>query len=226
MSLNSLSSMMRHAQVLLGRTLVAASANQSIPLQASDLNRITAVDTSSFTCTLAYPGSVDPQPGDTFIFTDAKGMWGLSNVTLTGFRIAGMVQNLLLNVAYAKVTLTYVNSTMGYTLDVGISATGNGVASLDSPAFTGAPTLNGNALISYDSVNRRYKTGSGADVSSLMSPPLTNVVRTNGQVTSWQVGGVTYTVTYDSLNRPLTISDGTVTQVVTWDATGQVSGLR
>lgn len=55
--------------------------------------------------------------------------------------------------------------------------------------------------------------------------PISNIIRTNGLVTGYSVGSVNVTITYDSLSRPVTISDGVRTQTVTYGADGNITAL-
>jgi hypothetical protein len=208
-----------------GRTLVASGAAQTINLVAADLNRNTLLTTSTYAFTLAYPGGLTPQANDRFNFVDTAGTWGTNNVTVTGFTLHGTVQNLVLNLNYGHVVLTYVNPTVGWTVDIGVGVAATSTAPLNAPALTGAATVDGLPVVKYDPTSKQLLTSTGTNVSTLMSPPVSNIVYTAGKITSYQIGAITYTITYDSLGRASTISDGTLTQTLTYNADGTVAGL-
>lgn len=50
--------------------------------------------------------------------------------------------------------------------------------------------------------------------------PISGVVYTNGRITQWVEGGVTYTATYNANGSFNTVSDGTTTRTVTYNGDG------
>jgi YD repeat-containing protein len=55
------------------------------------------------------------------------------------------------------------------------------------------------------------------------SGPITSIVYTNGQITSYVESGVTYTLTYDGSGRVSTVIGGGLTRTVTYNGDGTVA---
>lgn len=221
----SLSSLRKSSTTRPGRTLSTLSAGQTVALVATDLNQSTLLDSNAFAFTVSYPVGLVPSPGDKIIFTDASGTWGTKNVTVTGFTLHGTAQDLVLNMNYARVCLNYVSTAVGWTVESNITATGTAAAPLAAPALTGAATLDGSPMVKYDPLTKQLFSSTNANLSALMSPPVTNLIYTDGMLTSYRIGSTTYTFTYDTANRPASVSDGTTTQTLTYNSDGTIAGI-
>lgn len=61
------------------------------------------------------------------------------------------------------------------------------------------------------------------EINISSNPAITDIVYTNGLVTSFKQDGVTWTVTYDSSNRPQVISNGRTTRTAVYNSDGTVA---
>jgi YD repeat-containing protein len=216
---------MKTSDFFLSPPVLGTTITSSRPLVSQDIGRPTAINTNQGVISLSYPSSYTASAGNTFVFADALGTWATNNVTLTGFQLYGTVQDLTLNLSYGKITLTYVNSTTGWILSADIAPASTAMAPLSAPPLVGAATVDGLPLVKYDPVTKQLLTSTNTNVSSLLAPPLTNIVYTSGLLTSYQIGTTTYTFTYDSFNRPISITDGTSTQTLTYNSDGSIASL-
>ena len=133
------------------------TANTS--LTTADRSATVLADTTTGPISITLPGS--PSVGDSYRLQDAMGTWSTNAVTLVSNKFFGTTQDILLNITYSCVNITYNGAATGWTLlpedisidntalnalfsakanTVDVAAMAAALAPLASPALTGTPT--------------------------------------------------------------------------------------
>ena len=141
------------------------------------------------------------------------------------------------DVALKTADTSVLASSVGYTppaggipstdLSAGVQASlgkADSAAPLNSPAFTGAPTVP-TATVGDNGTNIANTAFVQIAIGNLTGS-IGSVVYTAGRITSYVANGVVYTVTYNpTTGQPVTVSDGTTTKTVSYNANGSFASM-
>lgn len=199
--------------------IVTRTVSTNTTILASDATYIVGVSTSSNPVTINFPSN--PSTGFTFSLVDVSSAWGVNPVTVTGAKISGLSQDLVLDITGVKVTFAYVDATVGWTFMTSSGAQMSAI--LASPAMTGTPTVNSLPVVVFDPAKSAYVVG-GTTITK-MSSPSTIQYDSQGRVKSYTSEGDTYTITYDSGGRVISVTNGSETNTVLYDGANRVIGV-
>lgn len=200
--------------------LISRVVTTNTTLTSTDNRKLLAIDTSAAAVSITLPAS--PVANDFIEFIDPKGTWNVNKVTITGSLVYGSLGNTVtLDISGVKVALVYVNSTIGWCIVNSMGVTTSTGITLNSPAFSGSPTVNNNPILSYDSSTSTYLVN-GSKISKMASPA-TFTYDVYGKISSYATEGDTYTLSYNLFGNLTSVSNGVETNNLIYNqATGRL----
>jgi YD repeat-containing protein len=216
---NKISSSITGAEIpLVNPYLISRIISSNSTLSSADNRKLLAIDTSSAPISITLPSA--PVANDYVEFIDPKGTWAVNKVTISGSIIYGSLGNSVsLDISSVKVAFVYVNSTIGWCI---VNSNGVNTADiiLNSPNFTGTPTVNNKPILTYEASSSSYMVN-GLKISKMASPS-TFSYDVYGKVSSYTTEGETYTLTYDMFGNLVSITNGVETNTMVYN---QATGL-
>lgn len=199
--------------------LISRVVSSNTTLTITDNKKLLAIDTAAAPVSITLPAN--PSANDYIEFIDPKGSWNVNKVTITGHLIYGSLGNSVsLDISGVKVAFVYVNATIGWCIVNSTGVTSADVI-LNSPNFTGTPSVNNKPILTYDTTSASYMVN-GLKISK-MSSPSTFSYDVYGKVSSYSCEGDTYTLTYDMFGNLVSITNGVETNTMIYNnATGRL----
>lgn len=201
-------------------TSIAKVVATNTTITTTDKNTLIGVNTTANPITITLPTT--PTANFYFELIDSNGTWNTNKVTITGGKILGQTQNIMLDITGVRVGFCYVDATTGWVVmnEVGV-AVGN--VNTVSPSFTGTPTVNTLPVVSFNPLTNSFVVG--MQQITKMAAPASIFYDAQGRVKSYTSEGDTYTLSYNANGQMVSVTNNSETNTIIYDSGNRVIGI-